>query len=124
MILVEKIGKFEILPAFDIDFYGSEGNPLFAVRDICKLFDRRLDGASKLASACGDARILKAYSGGQVRELLFVSEEGLYNIILSFNNRFSRIFYKESMLKLEQYYEKRGFNKTDMVQDLVGKMFA
>ena len=71
---------------------GDNGEPLFNAKDVCDILGldnptRALDGLDE-----EDLTLLKVRAGGQLREMNFVTESGLYNLIFKSKKEEARAF--------------------------------
>ncbi len=65
-----------------LSFYGSTEEPLFALQDVADFLKVTKINLSKEIDFEGeDYCKMKVHRGGQIRELIFLTEQGLYNII-------------------------------------------
>lgn len=69
---------------YEINVYGTEEDPLFLIKDIGQWLEYSNNNASSLANLCDDNEklILQIVIAGQKRNVLAVTEDGLYEICM------------------------------------------
>lgn len=79
---VERVGNVRI-GNYILDVYGDLNDPLFILSDIAEVFDYSSRNANKLAYLCEDDEklLVTVLRAGQRRQVLCITEIGLYNVL-------------------------------------------
>lgn len=72
-----------------------EGEPLFCAVDICNSLEFKQGAESAMRGLDDDEKLMrKVYASGQNRDIMFVNESGLYNLIFRSNKPSAKAFRK------------------------------
>jgi prophage antirepressor-like protein len=78
--------------------YGSLDDPLFLARDVAEWIEYDVSKSSRLVEAIDDEtekQTCSTFYGGQVRDMWFVTEDGLYEILMTSKKPIAKKFKKE-----------------------------
>jgi anti-repressor protein len=81
----------------EFTIYGDYENPLFLVKDVASWIERDIASTNRLAGLVDeDEKLISTiYRAGQNRECLFVTENGLYEILFQSRKPIAKAFKKE-----------------------------
>jgi anti-repressor protein len=97
----------------DFKIYGDIDNPLFLAKDVAEWIEHR-DVTSMLRAVADDEKLIRSVSGsGQSRELWFLTEDGLYEVLMQSRKPIAKEF-KLQVKKILKEIRKRGIYVTDV----------
>ena len=103
--------------------YGDFENPLFLAKDVAKWIDysKNSNGAYNISNMLktvddDEKLVLKILISGQNREMLFVTEEGLYEVLMQSTKPIAKIF-KKKVKEILKDVRKYGMYATDELLD-------
>ena len=113
---INVIDEREVL-GFDFKVYGDADNPLFLAKDVAKWIEhsnptemvKNIDEDEKLNSTI--------FSGGQNREMTFLTEDGLYEVLMQSRKPIAKAFKKEVKKILKQIRQTGGYIPTNEEDD-------
>lgn len=92
------LNEFEIIRffGFEIPMYGDEEYPLFLASDIADIIEYREDNIHKLLQMVDNDEKLTGtiFRSGQRREMWFLTEDGLYKVLMQSRKPIARQFKK------------------------------
>ena len=103
--------------------YGDFENPLFLAKDVAEWIDysKNSNGAYNISNMLktvddDEKLVLKILISGQNREMLFVTEEGLYEVLMQSTKPIAKIF-KKKVKEILKDVRKYGMYATDQLLD-------
>ena len=108
----------------DFKMYGDFENPLFLAKDVATWIDH--NKPSEMISLIDDEEKLKALvsHSGQKREMWFLTEDGLYEVLMQSRKDIAKVFKKEVKKILKQVRKTGGYipiREEDTEQDIMAK---
>jgi prophage antirepressor-like protein len=100
----------------DFKIYGDFDNPLFLAKDVAEMIEYSTDKVGQMLVTVDEfeKKTLPIYYSGQVREMWFVTEEGLYEVLFQSIKPIAKEFKKEVKIILKDI-RKHGIYATDKV---------
>lgn len=108
----------------DFKMYGDIDNPLFLAKDVAEWIENR-DTSSMMRSVDDDEKLIRTISvSGQRREMWFLTEDGLYEVLMLSRKPIAKQFKKQVKQILKQIRHTGGYipmNSADTVEDIMAK---
>ena len=126
---VELIGTVEILGK-EIKFYGSWENPLFLGKDVAEWigYAKRSNGtydvSRMLETVDEDEKLVRiAYVSGQTRKMWFLTEDGLYEVLMQSTKDDAKLLKKKIKTHLKQMRQTGGTVEIGREEEFIYTMF-
>ena len=126
---VELIGTAEILGK-EIKFYNSWENPLFLGKDVAEWigYSKRSNGtydvSRMLETVDEDEKLVrKVYVSGQVRKMWFLTEDGLYEVLMQSTKDDAKLLKKKIKTHLKQMRKSGGTVEIGREEEFIYTMF-
>lgn len=103
----------------DFKIYGSAENPLFLARDVAEWIDYDLTSTNKLVSMVEEDEKLNGtiFLSGQNREVTFLTEEGLYEVLMQSRKPIAKEFKKEVKEILKSIRKHGGYLTPQKIEE-------
>ena len=103
----------------DVKIYGTIEDPLFLAKDVAVWLEER-DGYTVARKVDTDEKLIHAMCvGGQIRELTFLTEDGLYEVLMQSRKDISKPFKKQIKKVLK---ELRTTGKVDLIEKAISNI--
>lgn len=115
---VKRVGEVRF-QNYTLPVYGDLDEPLFKAADVAELMDYSRNNIWGLTSLCeeDERMVLPLVSGGQRRQVTFVTETGLYNIFAQSRKTIARAWRRVVHEELIALRRSRGRNVVEQFED-------
>lgn len=116
---LEKVTKVVIMGE-EFNIYGNEENPLFLAADVAEMIEYSVDKVHQMVDLVDDDEKLTdtIYRSGQKREMWFLTENGLYEVLMQSRKPLAKRF-KTSIKKMLHKIRTSGMRKTRLNDNLL-----
>lgn len=99
----------------DFAIYGTFEEPLFLAKDVANWIDYREDKVGQMISRINEDEVTKLpiHYSGQIRHMFFLTEEGLYEILMQSRKPIAKMFKKEVKAILKEIRMHGGYIATN-----------
>lgn len=107
----------------DFHIYGTPEVPLFLAKDVAKWIDHS-NSTVMLQAVDGDEKVLNnVYTPGGTQESWFLTEDGLYEVLMQSRKPIAKAFKKEVKLILKTIRQTGGYVSAERAEEFVEKYF-
>lgn len=101
--------------------YGTIEEPLFLAKNVAELIDYNKDKVGQMLRAVDEDEKLTSpiHYSGQVREMWFLTEDGLYEVLMQSRKPIAKAFKKEVKQILKEVRTKGAYLTDDMVEEIL-----